>query len=618
MKRIPIICWIAAVLALPSDRLLADDVQEQEARSTAVALNLCRASFHRIRRYPFRPVLVEERERILNNLNLNEIADEEVIRLYTAVLEEIGDVQLAEGERTFIRDRYQRSLGQHVVSTAFALTSEVASAHYIAAIRTGARSWWDFRALSWQRDIDNWDVEKARMIAVFEKSSQFLDTFWRLARKRTIPDRWLVRATDLDRLEAAMAEQDLEVRLRVLRRMERFMECYPPYWYYVGRTQQALGQLFAASRTYDRLVVLADGHFRKDEMLAAALANQASIQDYLRQPSAPDTAELALTYSTDVWEVNLTSARVLARHGKFAPAEDAILRNLDVGLERSQSLIAQLLLYAEAGNQIALGARLNEPAVVRALPIPVLLRCAEVLGGDKLPQPAADALAASIQAEFEFRFGRDDLVFRAAPAWQLKNARLALIIDEQSFLRPELRLAKGVDEIRFRGIVESGTPLNGSNGTGLVTLVVHYPNVSEVQLNLERRPAPVLATTTPVSSTPATALANRLLPGRRDRFYLTSLQVGATTLLFGATSNLPAATTERPKPSDTGGRAASATQPLVKSATAPSQQPLQEQASVAETPAEPIAAEENPVTLAAPVTAPEPSDADESTSKEAD
>src|SRR5690348_10108755 len=59
---------------------------EKEARSTAVALNYCRASFHRMRQNPSKRVLSEEQQHILNNLNLNEIGDQEVITLYTGVL----------------------------------------------------------------------------------------------------------------------------------------------------------------------------------------------------------------------------------------------------------------------------------------------------------------------------------------------------------------------------------------------------------------------------------------------------------------------------------------------------------------------------------------------------
>ena len=63
---------------------------EVSRRNTAVTLNYCRAALHRIRRAPSKNVLLEEQQRILNNLDLNQIDDPEVITLYRSILDEIG------------------------------------------------------------------------------------------------------------------------------------------------------------------------------------------------------------------------------------------------------------------------------------------------------------------------------------------------------------------------------------------------------------------------------------------------------------------------------------------------------------------------------------------------
>jgi len=72
---------------------------EKKRRDVAVALNYCRASFHRIRKYPSQIVMEEERQKILNNLNLNVIQDAEIIKLYSDVLEEIGQIKLSKKKR---------------------------------------------------------------------------------------------------------------------------------------------------------------------------------------------------------------------------------------------------------------------------------------------------------------------------------------------------------------------------------------------------------------------------------------------------------------------------------------------------------------------------------------
>jgi hypothetical protein len=302
------------------------------SRETAIALNYCRASFHRIQRTPSKRVLLEEQEKILNNLNLRDIADPEVVRLYTAVLAEIATVQIAEREREVIQEKHRRAFARNLSATAIAGGLQVATFQYTDAVQTGVRSWWDYRATVIERELDLWRIEKERMLAVVDKSSLFLDTFWKLARKRDIPDRWLVRGADLDGLAEAVREQRPEVRLRVLARMEQFMECFPPYYYYVARTQQELGRWADAADTYRRLVQSSDDHFRRDEMLAAAMCNLALIEDYQKLASAPDTAREALRQATDAWEVNLMCGVILARHGRSVDCGKAIGRYRVVGL----------------------------------------------------------------------------------------------------------------------------------------------------------------------------------------------------------------------------------------------------------------------------------------------
>ncbi len=464
--------------------LRAEEAADHDGLSTAVALNYCRASFHQIRKYPAKAVLFQERGQILNNLNLNGIADEEVIRLYGAVLDEIADVQIADQERLVLKDKHQRIVRRQLIENAYVLGTHVVSANYIAAVRAGANSWWDYRTAAWNRDLEVWQVDKTRMLTLVDKSTHFLDTFWKLARKRSIPDEWLVRNQDLDALEEAMREPNLEVRLRVLKRMERFMQAYPPYWYYVGRTEQALGQLFAAAQTYEKLEALGAGHFRRDEMLAAAAANRAVIQDFLRQRQAADSAQEALGFSTSVWEVNLLCARVLARHERFAEAEDAVLRNLDLGLERSQSLEVLLSIYYRSNDVANVARRLSDASVVRSVPIPLLLQCATILPNGNLPIPLLKRLGSSLQGHFDVRFGSDDLVLQAENAWQLERANLSVAIEDNSFKRHQRVKRRGHVEVRLRQVAERGHPLASSAESGPIVVTLQYAHVPAVRLHL--------------------------------------------------------------------------------------------------------------------------------------
>ncbi|HVW00243.1 MAG TPA: hypothetical protein VHB77_07885 [Planctomycetaceae bacterium] len=462
-----------------------DSIIEAEARSTAVTLNYCRASFHRLRKTPSKRVLLEEQSRILNNLNINSVADQETITLYAAVLEEVGHERIADKERNVILQTYWQTIRREMISNALIVGSQVGTAQYGAAIRTGCAGWWDYRSLTMSREVDVWKVEKGRMLEVVDKSSKFLDTFWKLAKAKNIPDRWLIRDDDLDRLDAAMAEKNPEVRLRVLQRMERFMECYPPYWYHIGRTQQALGQLFAASETYQKLVELGAGHFRKDDMLASALANRSAIQTYLHQESALETARQALTYSNSEWQANLLAAWVLEQHGAHLEAEEAILRNLDVALERQQSLACLIAHYCNATDITRLAARLNDPAVVPDVPMPVLLRAAAMLGPDQLPAVAQRHIVSSLCGQLQAQFSREQVVIFAKPCWATETAAMSLSCEGLQFPSGKTTHFAANSQHTFAATGDGALALLAADRGVPLQLELKYPDAPVVRLHLQ-------------------------------------------------------------------------------------------------------------------------------------
>jgi hypothetical protein len=483
-----------AVVPAPAVPAATGPVNTAENRSTAVALNYCRASFHRIRKEPTRAVLYQEQEKILNNLNLDAVADPEVIQLYTAVLDEINQVGVADYERNLYREQHKNAIQKKVAWDVLAMGADVATAQVGNAIRSGANSWWDYRSMTFQREQDLLKIEKARINSVVAKSTQFMDTFWKLAQKKKIPDKWLIRGNDLDGLEVAMREPNPEVRLRVLKRMEDFMECYPPYWYYTGRTQQEQGQLQEAVETYQRLEKLGHGHFRKDDMLATALANQAAIEDFSGQLTAAATANRALSYSRDVWEANLACARVLERSMRTTQAEDAILCNLDTALETRNSNVFLVSLYQKSGEKVKLTKVLSQPQTVAELPAPLLLRCAATLGEESTPATVYPAILASLDAQPQFQFGKDELVMRVTPAWQLHMASMEVLHDDQPLGKPQISAMQGYHQLRFAGRGDWGAPFEAPKKLAF-TVQLTYPDQTVVKLTLRPDQTAQVATT---------------------------------------------------------------------------------------------------------------------------
>lgn len=457
------------------------DEVDRNRRKTAVTLNYCRAALHRIRRAPSKSVVLEEQQRILNNLNLNQIDDPEVISLYRSVLDEIGQVEISDRERNVIEEQFRRGVQRKLGTDIFVIGAQAATGQLGSVIQSGANSWWDYRNTQIKRDSDLWQVEKTQFSTLMTRSSTFLDSFWKLSRKNDIPDCWLLRDQDLDQLADVLAEPDAERRLRKLARLEKFMECYPPYWYYVARTEQQLGKLDAASVTFRRLAELGNGHFRQDDMLASSLANLSLIYEMKGDPQAVEMALAAMDYSSRNWESNLAAAWVLGRHQKFSEAEDLILCNLDFDLETDQSTVALVSLYYHGEDRTRLAQLLDDPSVLSRVPIPGLLLCARLLGPSRFPKKAETYLASTIQATRRQSARMNSVSVAANSSWKLNDSDSRIQIGKTVFHSAGYRpTARGV-EVNFV------TEFDGASEAGdgdLVRLTLNYPNMPAIRIVL--------------------------------------------------------------------------------------------------------------------------------------
>ena len=488
INRLLIILFLSCVVCQSlsaGEQPVGADEADRNRRKTAVTLNYCRAALHRIRRAPSKSVVLEEQQRILNNLNLNQIDDPEVISLYRSVLDEIGQIEISDRERHVIEEQFRRGVQRRVGTDIFVIGAQVATGQLGSVIQSGANSWWDYRNTQIKRDTELWQVEKTQFATLLTRSSTFLDSFWKLSRKNEIPDCWLLRDQDLDQLADVLAEPDAERRLRKLGRLEKFMECYPPYWYYVARTEQQLGKLDAAAVTFHRLAELGNGHFRQDDMLASSLANLSLIYEMKGDPQAVELALTAMDYSSRNWESNLAAAWVLGRHQKYTEAEDLILCNLDFDLETDQSTVALVSLYYHGEDRTRLAQLLDDQSVLKRVPIPGLLLCARLLGPGHFPKRAETYLASTIQATRRQSARMNSVSVAANSSWKLNDADSRIQIGRTVFHSAGYRPTASGVEVNF--VTEFDGAAEGSDGD-LVRMTLNYPNMPAIR-QLQKRGA---------------------------------------------------------------------------------------------------------------------------------
>lgn len=453
--------------------------EELVRRTTAVALNYCRAALHRIRRSPTKNVFHQEQTQILNNLNLNQIDDPEVIALYKSILDEISQVEISERERVVIDEQFRRNIHRQLGTSFFVIGAQVATGQLGNVVQSGANSWWDYRNQEVRRDADQWKVEKSEFTDLMSRSSKFLDSFWKLSQKNKIPDEWLVRDQDLDQLNRILAEASPERRLRMMGRMERFMECYPPYWYYLAKTQQQMGLSKEALETYKRLTDIGTGHFRQDDMLASCMANTALLLEQNGDPAAVIAAAKVYDYSIRNWESNLICAWVLGRHQEYEDAEDLILCNLDEDREARQSRVALTSLYYHSNDRTKLAALLNDQQVVRDVPVPGLLLCAKLLDDGNLPAPAQQWLASTLSATVR-RVGNGNAVtLIAGPGWKIQDSQLELASGNQVYHSVGYRPGHQGIQADFVNTVDPET-----EKTNPIYLTLNYPGTPKISITM--------------------------------------------------------------------------------------------------------------------------------------
>jgi hypothetical protein len=201
-------------------------------------------------------------------------------------------------------------------------------------------------------------------------------------------------------------------------------------------------------------------------------------------------------------------------------AEDAIFRNLDVKLERTQSNVALLSLYYQSQQHEKLAARLADPTIIAEVPPSSLASYAALLGVERTPAAVLARLQNSLRATTRLNFGRDDVLIAASPQWQIQQAQqITLHWGDQTYSKPRLTNTSTGLLVGFEGITELGGPLQSAASNAepeQLALSLTFPELPPIRIGLSRRYPEFIATG---ETTPA-----RLTARRQPVYRMTSFQ----------------------------------------------------------------------------------------------
>ena len=332
-----ILIHLIIILLIPT---FAFAESNDDALLSALALNYCRNSLVKIQSYNDRIVLDEEYNNIINNIDLSKINDEEIIELLEDLMDTLSYFKLQEGDKARLMKKHERKVSNAFYSSFSGVTNVIyaggGNPYAIAAAAVtqvgGAYSNYRKNLGEYREELDDkmWELEKGAIEQINDIQKSFLRNSWVLMKKRDIPDSWRLTDSQLNEYVEILKDENVDRRLRKLKRVSKYFDAYPPYWYYFGVSSMEGKNKSNANEAFNKFDQIRKGFFREDNVYTSALMNKILLLD-----PKNDTEEIInllskmVDQSTKDWRKNLFAALKYAQCGHFKEAKGLIQINID-------------------------------------------------------------------------------------------------------------------------------------------------------------------------------------------------------------------------------------------------------------------------------------------------
>ncbi len=317
---------------------------------TVQALNMAIVSVSTIIDTENRVVLDSEYRRIINNLKLGSIADDdELIDAYREVMDFITKKTLRTDEAERFRTKMEkaksrsflraatgiRAYGADPLSFALSLVTSVASAgfNYYEQKETFAE---EFSDQEWQ--IKKEDIEDLNNI-----HKQFIQSAWKLLRKYGVKDELRLTEDTIKLYLDTMKEQDDEKALRMFDNIKRHFEAYPPFYYYYASRAIKAKRDDLARQCYKDFERLWKDVLRPDPLMASVAVSMLSDISLQKEPEKAERyiglAENNLRDNDDGM-LRFGIAEAKKAFGKAEDAKKLLQHNIDFNTCATESKLA--------------------------------------------------------------------------------------------------------------------------------------------------------------------------------------------------------------------------------------------------------------------------------------
>jgi hypothetical protein len=350
---------------------------DEEKMKVAYALNLCAVSISQIIDSKDIIVLKQEREYILNNLNLqNFVKHPALLEVLRRVLDTITYLEIQAGDLSFIEKEYQNKLKNAIWSAlpspgAFFAGGDPASIAIAVATQLGT-GYMNYRRsksqYSLEREKSEWELRRHEIEQLEGLRAQLFETSWKLSADYDFDDKYRLTLKQLSRFSAALLELEPLKRYEMLDVLSDKFSAFPPFWYYKGnaamevyRNQHGYYGEFAGEykvKALDAYREFDNRYFeflREDVLAASCCIEHISLLDSSDSNYNELVEKLnhkALQLAGENYDVLQQSVLVSLRLGKvnevIDPLRDMIANGYNVGL----NWILLGRIYLESNNHI--------------------------------------------------------------------------------------------------------------------------------------------------------------------------------------------------------------------------------------------------------------------------
>ena len=334
-----------AIIQLPKD----------EKKKVAYALNLCAVSISQIIDSRDIVVLKQEREFILNNLNLqNFVKHPALLDVLKKILDTITYLEIQAGDLSFVEKEYQQKMKNAIWSAvpspgAFFAGGDPVTIAIAVATQIGT-GYMNYRRNKSQYNLDKeksiWELKRHELDQLYGLRAQLFETAWNLSHDYDFDDEYRLTERQLSRYSQALLEEDPLKRFERLDVMSEKFAAFPPFWYYKGNaamevfrnenyTDFSAEYLDAAQKAYEEFL----GHhfelLREDIIASSCCLEYLSILPIDAKLIEPMLAK-ALRLAGENYDVLQQSVFVNLRLGKIDDVvlslREMIVNGYNVGL----------------------------------------------------------------------------------------------------------------------------------------------------------------------------------------------------------------------------------------------------------------------------------------------